>query len=211
MLKWILEHIGIVVVAVVFLTQIIRALLQSKKSASKDVAKPNSLEEERRVREVQEQNRRQIAARRGVTETAEPPVVASPPELRPPQPRPQTTQMPEPFGGPLGRMLEELQRRAEQQHAPPPRPAPPMLARSHRAELERQEQLADELAAAEEARRVVQRRAAHLAADKGAEAQSEPKLRTAARDDVLKDLHDVGSLRRAFVLREVLGTPVGLR
>jgi hypothetical protein len=210
MIKWIFEHLGIVIVAIVFLTQIIRALLQAKKSEPRDVAKPSTLEEERRVREVQEQIRRQIAARRGAAEAAEPPVVMAPSESRP-EPRPQTTQMPEPFGGPLGRMLEELQRRAQQQHAPAPRHVPPMLERRNVAELERQQKIADELAAAEEARRMAEHRAAHLAADKRAEAESEPVLRTAARDHLLHDLQDVQSLRRAFVLREVLGTPVGLR
>jgi hypothetical protein len=57
----------------------------------------------------------------------------------------------------------------------------------------------------------VQRRAEHRAADRAAEAESEPALRVAARDHVLADLADPQSLRRAFVLREVLGPPVGLR
>ena len=41
--------------------------------------------------------------------------------------------------------------------------------------------------------------------------QSEAGLRTAARARLLADLADPQSVRRAFVLREVLGPPVGLR
>jgi hypothetical protein len=35
--------------------------------------------------------------------------------------------------------------------------------------------------------------------------------RTEARRRVLEDLHDPQSIRRTIVLREILGTPVGLR
>ena len=43
------------------------------------------------------------------------------------------------------------------------------------------------------------------------ESESERGLLTGSRGDLLADLRDPASLRRAFVLREVLGTPVGLR
>ena len=212
MIKWILENIGIVVVLVVFLSQIVRAFLRARNSSPRPEAKRDEMAEERRVREVQEQIRRQIAARRGGSPAAEAPSRA-PEGERPPVPSPQTTQLPEPFGGPLGRMLEELQRRA-QQHIPPPplQTQPPVLSdRRHLAELERQQQLADELKSAEETRHLVQRRAVHLAADRQTLAESEPALRAVARDQVLGDLRDPQSLRRAFVLREVLGKPVGMR
>ena len=208
MLKWILEHFGIVAVVVVFLVQILRGVLQTKKSAEKPQAKPNELEAHRRMQEVQEQIRRQIAERRA---SRNPPAAEPPPlhEAAPkPVARPETTQMPELFGGPLGRMLEELQKKVQ---PTAPVPAPHTVDRRHAGELERQERLADELKAAEANRRVVQRRAEHRAADRAAEAQTEPALRLAARDSVLADLSDPQSLRRAFVLREVLGAPVGLR
>jgi hypothetical protein len=118
--------------------------------------------------------------------------------------------MPETFGGPLGRMLEELQRKA-QQHIPPPAPPPVLIDRRHAGELERQQRIADELKAVEEARQVIRRREAHVAADKLEVAESEPALRSDARRRLLSDLSDAQSLRRAFVLREVLGTPLGLR
>jgi hypothetical protein len=106
-------------------------------------------------------------------------------------------------------MLEELQKRAQPQSSPPP---PPLQQYTRNAaEIERQERLAEELRVAEESRVLVQRRAAHLAEDVRTAAGSETGLRSVARDELLNDLSDPNSLRRAFVLREVLGTPVGLR
>lgn len=210
MIQWILEHLGVVVVVVLFLSQILRGVLQrSGKPPKEPEIRRDAGDEERRVREVQEQIRRQIAARRAGRESVEvPPPVAEEREARP-APRAETTQMPE-FGGPLGRMLEELQRKA-QQHLPPPPPPPLVVERRNMAELERQQRLADELEAAKEARHVAQRRALHVAADKQALADSEPALLTNARLRLLGDLRDAQSLRRAFVLREVLGPPPGLR
>lgn len=209
MLKWILQNLEIVAVVVLFVFQALRAMLKQRKATEERQAEPRDYDEERRVREVQEQVRRQIAARRGEQAAPPaPPVLTRDVEDMRPVPRTETTQMPEPFGGPLGRMLEELQRKA-QQHAPPQ--LPPVLARSSTAELERQQRIAEELKAAEESRLSARRRAAHLAAAREAESQSEPALRVAAHDRLLTELRDVHSIRRAIVLREVLGTPVGMR
>ena len=65
--------------------------------------------------------------------------------------------------------------------------------------------------ALEQARATEQRRAAQVTAAIRTESQSERGLLTGSRGDLLADLRDPTSLRRAFVLREVLGTPVGLR
>lgn len=208
MIKWIFEHFGVAIVVIVFLSQMVRAVLQARKVAEKRDRSGGDVDAERRVREVQEQIRRQIAARRGQLMPDAPPVLSPESPARAPVPRAETTQMPEPFGGPLGRMLEELQRRAQ----PPPQPPPPVVAhRGHAAELERQERMAAELKAIQDAEALARRRAAHVAAEKEAEAQAEPALRSAAHDRLLGDLRDPQSLRRAIVIREVLGTPVGLR
>lgn len=208
MIQWILEHLGIVVVIVLFVAQMVRGVLQQAKNRQPPPMRRDDGDEERRVREVQEQIRRQIAARRsGQAPAAEPPPVSTAEEARP-LARPETTQMPE-FGGPLGKMLEELQRKV-QQHVPPP-PPPVVAVQRNTGELERQQRLADELKALEEARHVVKRRAMHVAEDKLALADSESALRTVARHRLLGDLGDPQSLRRAFVLREVLGPPIGLR
>jgi hypothetical protein len=211
MIEWILEHLGIVVVIVLFVAQMVRGVLQQAKNRQPPPMQRAAGEEERRVREVQEQIRRQIAARRsGQVPAPERAPVSTAEEPRP-LPRPETTQLPE-FGGPLGRMLEELQRKVQQQHTPPPPPPPPLVVeRRNVAELERQEHLAAELKALEDARQVAKRRAMHVADDKLAVAESEPALRSGARERLLGDLSDPQSLRRAFVLREVLGPPIGLR
>lgn len=210
MLKWILQNLEIVAVIVLFFAQMVRAFFKARRPEEKRDLAPQDYDEERRVREVQEQVRRQIAARRGEQQAEAPPMLAPAPQSRPPVARTETTQMPEPFGGPLGRMLEELQRKA-QQHAPQPPPPPVVVARNNSGELERQQRIADELKSVEDARLVTKRRAAHLAASREAIAQSEPALRTDAHDRLLVQLRDVESVRRAIVLREVLGAPVGLR
>ena len=214
-LEWLLERLGVVIFVVIFVVQIVRGLMRSRQAAPPpEGAKPDALEEDRRVREIQESIRRRIAERRG----EQPPPLEPPPVLRrettpAPEPSPETTQMPEPFGGPLRRVLEELERQARPEPAPAaplPPPVTPVVDRRG-AELERQEQLAERMRVLEETRVLVKRRAAQSAAGVAAEANSEPGLRRAARGRALDDLHDPESLRRAIVLREVLGTPVGLR
>lgn len=212
MIQWILEHLGIVVVVVLFIVQMVRGVLEQAKNRQPPPMRRDASDEERRTREVQEQIRRQIAARRAAQSQPEAPPVLQREQEAPPVARPETTQMPAPFGeGPLGRMLEELQRKAQQHLPTPPSPPPIVVEKRNMAELERQQRLADELKALEEARHVAQRRAAHVAADRLAVIESEPALRSVARQQVIADLSDAQSLRRAFVLKEVLGTPVGLR
>ena len=210
-LKWILQHLEIAGVIALFVIQLVRGFLKARKPRDARPSAPADHDAERRVREVQEQVRRQIAARRAQqSPAATPPVLPAPATERAPVPRAETTQMPEPFGGPLGRMLEELQRRA-QPPAPTAPPPPVIVARNNSAELERQQRIADELKAVEESRLLAKRRVDHRASDAEAIAQAEPALRSAAHDRLLVELRDVQSIRRAIVLREVLGTPVGLR
>lgn len=211
MLKWVLEHLGVVIFLVIFISQILRAFLNARKASAQHEAEHDESAEARRVREVQEQIRRQIAQRRGgaapVAPATPPPLARTPEPI--PVPRPQTTQLPELFGGPLGRMLEELQKRAQPPAEPPPRPA--YVETRNAAELERQQQLADRLKELEDQRAAAQRRAVQVAGDRQILAASEPALRTAARDLVMADLANPSALRRAFVLREVLGPPVAFR
>jgi hypothetical protein len=212
MQRWILEHLGIVIFAVIFLTQIVRGVLRTRRDRPASQSKPNEFEEQRRVQEIQEQIRRRIAERRGqrMPPAAAPSArrEAAPPPLLP---RPETTQMPSPFEGPLRRMFEEIERKVQ----PAPEPAPVSATvehhERHAGELERQRRLAEEIRTLAEARAQAQRRAAQLAAEKEAAATSETGLRTAARERLLGDLRDPQTVRRAFVLREVLGAPVGLR
>ncbi len=205
-IDWVLGHLPIVIFAFVIVAQMIRAAKRGRQNPAEEAPmRPDALEEDRRTREVQEQIRRRIAERRaGAAPGAVPPVMESRPA-----PSPETTQLPDVFDGPLGRMLQELQKRAQPQPVPAP---PPMVAVAREnAELERQQQLADELKSLEDARAVARRRAAQIAAEKDAMAQREPALLGTSRGRLLADLSDPQSLRRAFVLREVLGAPVALR
>jgi len=212
-LDWLLERVGVVIFVLVFVVQIVRGLMRSRQEAPAEEAKPDALEEQRRVQEIQRNIRRQIAARRGeAAPVAPPPLVRR--EVAPaPEPSPETTQLPDPFGGPLRRVLQEIERRAQPEPPPPPRPlpVPAMVVERHGAELERQQRLAEELRVLEESRALAARRVTLAAEVKEADAQSETGMRHAARGRLLDDLRDPASVRRAIVLREVLGTPVGLR
>jgi hypothetical protein len=105
-------------------------------------------------------------------------------------------------------LLDEMRRRAQPAAPPVLVPAPAQL---DRAVLERQQQLSDQMRQLEEARVLAQRRASQAVATEKAAAESETGLLTASRGGLLEDLRDARTLRQAFVLREVLGPPVGLR
>jgi hypothetical protein len=119
----------------------------------------------------------------------------------------------DPFGGPLKRVLGELERRIEEQQMPKPPPIPTRQMRewSEAARLEREQQEAAELRALEEARDLAVRRAAEHARQLEQAARAESALLAASRARLVQDLRDPQGLRRAFLLREVLGTPVGMR
>lgn len=204
---WLIAHKELVFFAVVVAFQMLRGLFRAKRENPEADAKPDELEAERRTREIQEQIRRKRADRRAEAEAAEPPPVMAPVPA-PARGGVDTTQMPQPFGGPLRRVFDELQRQAQPPPVPPPVPAS-LALRS--AELTRQEQLAEQLRVLEESRVLAQRRAAEVTAANYAAASSEGGQRTVLRGEILADLRQPASLRRAIILREVLGTPVGLR
>ena len=208
MLDWILEKLPVVIFVLVFVGQLLRGVMKTRASKPEAPPRHDELDEHRRTRDVQEEIRRKIAERRAghMPRPAERET-----QIEPPAPpvvvRRDPTAIPE-MPAPLKRLFGELERKV--QPVPASLPAPPHVER-RAAEGERQERLADEMRALEEARAVALRRAAGIATAKEKEAQSEGALRSVARGRVLDDLRDPESLRRAFVLREVLGTPVGLR
>lgn len=196
-MNWVLDNIPLLVFAFV-LFSVIRAIVRAAQlSANQKGA--SETEEQRRVREIQERIRRKIAERRGS---------AAPPEPTPEEPAAQApvlqpSRVPplEPFGGPSRRMVIETMRRM----IPPEEPAP-----FDTAVLQRQQKLAEQIRALDEARVATGRRAAQAVAQReNAMASSSAAL---ARHAIwLGDLRDPQTLRRAFVLREVLGAPIGLR
>lgn len=195
-MEWLFDNVPVAIVLFVIYS-IAAAVKRARDKKTEHEASHDETAEQRRVREIQERIRRIAAERRGGRVPAETP--RQPTEMESPA-------EPTTMGGSLKRMLEEIERRAQ----PAPQP-PPLVVRTQRAEVERQEQLADELHALEEAKSVMERRAAHLRDAERAQANPEVIRRTAVRARLLEELHDPQSLRRAFVLREVLGPPVGLR
>jgi hypothetical protein len=204
--EWITGKLPVLIFALIIVAQVVRGFLRSGRDQPKPTAKPDELEAQRRIQEVQEQIRRRIAERRVIPPRGDVPArEMRPPEPRPFMPRPETLARPDPFGGALRRRFEELEPK------PPVPVVPPPLVKTSNAELERQQQLADQLRSVKDSRLLEQRRAAHLAADRATEAQSEEGLRASAHDRLIEDLADPASVRRAFILREVLGPPLALR
>jgi hypothetical protein len=199
-MKWIFDHVPLPVILfalVAVIQMVVKALKPGGRPAEEtpgEGAQENN--EERRVREIQERLRRIAAERRGqrAPRTEAPPSLHMPPELESPS-------VPAPAPQPFRRDYEEIERRL--------RPTPPVYVNT--AEVERQQRLQEEMEALEARKFLAARQAQHLAEAEAAVAQSETGLRTTARARLLEDLREPHSVRRAIVLREVLGAPVGLR
>lgn len=199
LVTWLLHHIPQLIFAFV-LVQVVRAALRAARISKEHQETTSESDEQRRVREIQERIRKKVAERRGG-------VAPLAPVQREPAPasaaRPTANVPPlEPFGGPASRRLViETMRRAFE-------PAPPPVIDT--AAVERQQKLAEQIRALDEARVAAERRAAQVVTqrDNATASSSAPR---GSRAEWLGDLRDPQTLRRAFVLREVLGAPVALR
>lgn len=205
-MRWIFENFGLFVVVFIAISMV-RAIRKARQLTQENAGAPDETEDQKNLRRIQEGIRRKIAERRaGAVPGQPPPVVAPSPEreTRPGMPPPLPPL--DPLGGPATRKWAETDRRAL------PRELPSMTtAFSDGALLVRQEQLAEQMRLLEESRLLARRRAAEVAATKQAESDSEAGVLATARGRLLADLHEPQSLRRAWVLREVLGAPVALR
>ncbi len=198
-LNWVFEHIPLLIFGFV-LFSVVRAVMRAAQLSAQHKAGASETEEQKRVREIQERIRRKIAERRGgVAPSVPEPSPAS--ASLPPVVRRMTVPPLEPFGGPSRRVVvTETPRRVAT-------PEPATVSES--AIMARQEQLAAQMRALEYSRANALRRAESVAQEAA----------TAARDRDLAmqragwiaDLREPQGLRRAFVLREVLGPPVALR
>ncbi|MSU23592.1 MAG: hypothetical protein EXS32_07180 [Opitutus sp.] len=201
-MNWLFSNFGLLVFVFVVI-QVLRAAMKAAQLSDEHKAGTTETDDQRSMREIQERIRRTIAERRGG---------GAPPPLEPPaerELRPTVAPSPggpmlDPFGGPVARRFV-----AEPVRRVPARLAP--TGPTEAAILERQQQLADEMRVLVEARAMAERQAAELAQEKKAVAESETGVLTSARGDLLAGLREPGSLRRAWVLREVLGAPVALR
>lgn len=175
-----------------------------ERSPGREIAGPlarqaGDLDQEERARRIREEIQRKIAERRG---QAVPPVLAEPPRLPPILERPVFREEAE---APYSRS----------EPTPPPMPQAPAQAYSDSAALERQRRLAEEFERLEEQREAARRAAA---AARAASREAAPVYGAAPVVGAMLGLRSVGeelrdprALRRAFVLREVISPPVGLR
>ncbi len=204
-MDWILEHLQILVAVGAAFAYWLNQRKQEKAEEGEtradnrgDFAPPAhvDLEEAERTRRIQDEIRRKIAER-----ASGGPINVPPPAPEPPPIFQRDTMAPRPVASPLPqqreREFEREKRREEQPHT---------FTAAENAALERQRELDEQMSALAEAKRVAQRKAAAIAATEQAAAYASP-----ARGDLLADLRGARNLRRAMVLREVLGPPVALR
>ncbi|ACB74949.1 hypothetical protein [Opitutus terrae] len=210
-MNWILEHFQIVVALVAALAYY---LTKAKRSDGEEPERevdrrPSEAEREQaeRTRRIQEEIRRKIAERRGAAGdviTAEPRPDLMPPALEPAAGIPPV----DTFGGPAGRLRRELEKAAER------RSSETDEARARAAEIERQTRLAEQLRTLQAKRAAEERWAEEIAATAKAAANRRLLARAAQATTVTgwqARLRNREELRRAIVLREVLGPPVGMR
>jgi hypothetical protein len=168
-------------------------------------------DEAERTRRIQEEIRRKIAERRGESGPASaprPPLVTIPAPVRREAAPPPVSQ------DPVQEMMKELQRRfAPVPDAPAPaeRPAESAQAAGERESLIRQRELEERLQALEAQQRTALQRVAEIKATDAAAVTSRESTDRAAADRWLTELRDPETARHAIVLREIIGTPVGLR
>jgi hypothetical protein len=187
-MNWILEHMQVLIAIAAAIAYMINRGHAARQEAEKDADTPAAREQAERTRRLQEEIRRKILERRGG-------------EVAPV----------DPFGGPLrriARQLEEAAAAARQAEAPPPPPLDPPLT----TVLERQQRLAEQMQALEAARETERRRAADITRRRAGPATRTalPMRGASARTALLADLRGPHGLRRAVVLREILGPPGGL-
>jgi methylthioribose-1-phosphate isomerase len=191
-MDWILKHLAIVVFIAIGVANM---LAKAKKAGAQQPARrtidPDTTE---RTRRVQEEIRRKIAERTGRIPVS-PPTVSPSPSAEPPARN---------IFQELARQMAEAKRMAEMQERAQ------AAAEDQLQQRMEDEQKSRELAEAQhlaEVQRTLQRQQGTVAT---AEADSGTTT-TSVRDRLMADLREPGSLRRAWLLREILGEPVGLR
>ena len=202
-MDWIFEHIWLLIAIA---SVIARVLMKRNQADAAEGAKPPAKEYEfedpelaERTRKIREEIQRKIAERRGqqTQSQALPPVQARP---SPVERSPNTNQPPA--------TLSEVVREVLQPRPEPMAPAARrIMAVNVAEESERQRTLMEKLKEAELMKASTLRRQAFEAST----ADKEPAALQESRAGVLEDLRNPQALRRAFILREVIGPPVGMR
>lgn len=190
-MDWILDHLQIIIAVAAAVAYWLNQRRQGQMGEGEEDDRTESPmrdfnadpEEAERTRRIQDEIRRKIAERAGGG-----PVSVPPPAVEPPPLFRTETVVPQ----------REVSRPAE----------PPPFQATAAAILERQRQLEEQMRELAAARKAAQRKAAAVAAQASASA---PAASAHRGGSLLADLHGAHNLRRAIVLREVLGPPVGLR
>ncbi len=183
-MDWILEHLQVLFAVAIAVVAILQKLKRARSGEEPPGAAPENPEAAERTRRIQEEIRRRIMERRGL-------LPAAPPTADVGGPAPGFPESPP--------MIQEVRPIAV---APPP-VAPAVVAATEirLTDLERQQQLIGQFRELEASRQ------ASTVTVPGSRAGGE----TAPARWLLPDLRSPQGLRRAMVLREVLGPPVGLR
>ena len=198
-MDWILNHLFIVVFVAIGVANMLAKAKKAGAQQRPSQPAPGSLDRDttERTRRVQEEIRRKIAERSGRLPASPPPMDSSPSAGPPPQNIFQE----------LARQMAEAKRIAELQQ------------RAQAAEAQSQQRMEDEQKSRElaetrhlaEAQRTLQRQPQAVATAVADGATDQKTTGVSARDKLLADLREPDSLRRAWLLREILGEPVGLR
>jgi hypothetical protein len=188
-MDWVTDHIQILFLVAIAVTAILQRLKKTHEGEEPPRPASTAPEEAERTRRIQEDIRRRIMERRGLDPAA-------------PRPRDDMEEAgPFPAAPP---MIEEVRPvRVE--------PAPVVAAADARiaAELKRQQEIVERIRQLETAKHAGSESARLRSQLRGAEA-STAEFRI-IEERSLPDLHSRSGLRRAIVLREVLGPPIGLR
>ena len=208
-MNWILEHLQVLIgaaAAIAYLLNRSRASSQEQPKQPRRGLREASDDQEQaeRTRRVQDEIRRKIAERRAEASGSGQP--RAPRDLVPPVMRPANLPPIDPFGGPMRRVVRKIEEAAAKLEERVDDPE----ASARAAELARQAKLAERLRELERARVAEERRRTEiLAARRQLDSVSQP-TRVAA-GEIHRALRDPRELRRAFILREILNRPVGLR
>ena len=205
-MKWLLQNPWVFVVLAGLVAQVLKGLRGAQGEAA-ETAPPKEFEFgdpelAERTRQIREEIRRKIEARRGQPQHAPPPAPEQPVLSRHDR-SPEATPPP---------MVIELPRVVRDVFKPKPVPEPELTGSRESQlfaaeELERQRSIEKQMLGAAGLLQSAERREAF----EETIADREPAAREQSRAALLVDLKDPTALRRAFVLREVLGPPLALR
>lgn len=187
-MDWLLEHPQVLVVVAIAIAALFQKLKQARSQEAAGRTLATDPEDAERTRRIQEEIRRRIRERRGLAPAAPPAPVTAEDEPEFPVPPP---------------MIEEVRPIVVE---PPPLPVANAAATSgYAAEYDRQQQMLQQLRAFKATHQTSAAAPAVSASAPVGVAMAAPVSRLPT------DLRNPAGLRRAIVLREILGPPLGMR